>query len=414
MDSLLGYSSSDSENVEEVEKVSEVTKNYGEKLVNQERLIVKKQEWKYNTKPTKPYISTRKRKSCSNEINQNQNTKLKIHVGVENLSSQQVLEVPEELTHNPTPNRIPSRTIIEFNDHKKGVNVLRWNECFGHLLASASMDGSVKIFDVFREKSEICTIDHLGGVKDCQWNHDGRQLISGGFDKKVTLSDLSTGSVIHTYDHPQYVTAMKFHPTEPSVFLSGMHKGGLLAWDIRSNQIIKSYPRFFGQVQDFQFLPDSKYFMTCSDFVLRNSADKSIVVWDFDSGTVHSNQIYQEAFSCTCLRTHPNQRSFVAQTNGNYVAIFNLEKPWKMNQHKRFEGHQVAGFRIQCSISHNGTYVASGSADGSLYFYEWSSSKLLKIIRNAHYDASMDVVWHPTQGNIVASCGWDGKIKIWN
>ncbi|ORX89492.1 WD40 repeat-like protein, partial [Basidiobolus meristosporus CBS 931.73] len=250
------------------------------------------------------------------------------------------------------------------------------------------MDGSVKIYDAFREKSALCSINHTGGVKDCHWNHDGHRLISGGFDKKVTLSDISTGTVTQTYDHPEYIATTRFHATDPNVFLSGMFKGGLLAWDIRSNQIVRTYSRFFGQVQDLQFLPDSKFFMTCSDFVLRNASDKSIVVWDYDSGTVHSNQIYQEGFSCTCLSIHPNQHCFVAQTNGNYIAIFNMEKPWKMNQRKRFEGHQVSGYHIQCNFSLKGKYVATGSADGSLYFYDWSTSRPLKIIKNAHREAA--------------------------
>lgn len=47
-----------------------------------------------------------------------------------------------------------------------------------------------------------------------------------------------------------------------------------------------------------------------------------------------SNQIYQEAFSCTSLRVHPLNTHFVAQSNGNYIAIFGSEKPWRLDKRK--------------------------------------------------------------------------------
>ena len=47
------------------------------------------------------------------------------------------------------------------------------------------------------------------------------------------------------------------------------------------------------QVQDIEFLRDGSEFLSCTDMVARDSADRSIMAWDFDSGVVLSNQIYQ-------------------------------------------------------------------------------------------------------------------------
>ena len=48
---------------------------------------------------------------------------------------------------------------------------------------------------------------------------------------------------------------------------------------------------------------------------------------------------------------------------------------------QRFEGHHVAGYHIGCSISPGGDVVASGSADGCLYFYDWNGASIIKIIQ---------------------------------
>ena len=41
------------------------------------------------------------------------------------------------------------------------------------------------------------------------------------------------------------------------------------------------------------FLRDGSEFLCCSDLVARDSADRNIMAWHFDSGVVLSNQIFQ-------------------------------------------------------------------------------------------------------------------------
>ena len=49
----------------------------------------------------------------------------------------------------------------------------------------------------------------------------------------------------------------------------------------------------------------------------------------------------QEAFTCTCLRVHPSEMHFIAQSSGDYMAIFSTKRPYKLNKLKRYEGHKV-------------------------------------------------------------------------
>jgi WD40 repeat protein len=118
-----------------------------------------------------------------------------------------------------------------------------------------------------------------------------------------------------------------------------------------------------------------------------------------------------EAYTCPSVRFHPFEQCFIAQSNANYIAIFSGRSPFKLNKYKRFEGHQVAGFRIQCNFSPDGESLVTGSADGYVYFYNYHSSKLLKKLK-AHEGVCSDAVYHPFLPSVVATCGWDGIVSI--
>lgn len=62
-----------------------------------------------------------------------------------------------------------------------------------------------------------------------------------------------------------------------------MIKDGIQSWDIRTNKLIKESKKFWGSVNDLELFPNGSNILTCSDYVVRNAADKNIVVWDFDS-----------------------------------------------------------------------------------------------------------------------------------
>ena len=48
-----------------------------------------------------------------------------------------------------------------------------------------------------------------------------------------------------------------------------------------------------GQILDVQFLPGGTEFLSSSDVVSRDSANRTIMAWDFATSAVVSNQIYQ-------------------------------------------------------------------------------------------------------------------------
>lgn len=132
-------------------------------------------------------------------------------------------------------------------------------------------------------------------------------------------------------------------------------------------------------------------------------------------GCVISNQVYQEAYSCTWIREHPTTSHFLAQSNGNYIAIFSSNPPFKLNKYKRFEGHFVSGFHVKFDISPDGSLIYSGSANGQIYLYNWNTAALIRTLTPTNSSSPViDVECHPLLPSTIASCDWQGNVIVWN
>ncbi|KAL8516055.1 hypothetical protein ACS0TY_014652 [Phlomoides rotata] len=146
--------------------------------------------------------------------------------------------------------------------------------------------------------------------------------------------------------------------------------------------VLKGKPtRRLGPILDVEFTFDGKHLITSSDVSKSNLSENSIIVWDVSRQVPLSNQVYTEAYTCPCIRCHPFEPYFIAQSNANYIAIFCTRAPFKLDKYKRYESHGVSGFPIKCNFSLDGTMIASGSSDGCIYFYNSKTSKLFKKIK---------------------------------
>ncbi|KAL6841456.1 hypothetical protein ACP4OV_028733 [Aristida adscensionis] len=310
---------------------------------------------------------------------------------------------------------LPSKLSVSLKGHTKAVNRVDWSTSHAHLLASAGMDGTVNIWNVWDKENTTARIFkyHTAAVKDVRWSLQGPSLLSGGFDCSIRLVDVTEGKVMRVFQEDQSVEVMKFNPSDPNIFLSGGSKGSLRLWDIRSGLVTKEFHRSLGTILDIEFSSDGRQFVTSTDTTRSNISENTVIVWDVLRQVPLSNQVYTEAFTCPCVRYHPYEASFVAQSNGNYIAIFSARSPFKLNKYMRFEGHGVWGFPIKCDFSLSGRELASGSSDGCIYFYDYKSARLLRKIE-AFKEACIDVSYHPVMRNVIASCSWTGEISIFD
>ncbi|OAY79133.1 WD repeat-containing protein 25 [Ananas comosus] len=275
------------------------------------------------------------------------------------------------------------------------------------------MDQAVHIWNVWNTKQPKARIFnyHKAAVKDVRWTPNGLSLLSCGFDCSSRVVDVEKGEETNIFKEDQVVEVIKFHPNDPNLFLSGGSKGFLRLWDIRMGKMVKEYQRSLGAILDIEFSADGKHFISSSDTSKSNISENCIIIWDVVRQVPLSNQVYTEAYTCPCVRYHPTDASFVAQSNGNYIAIFSARPPFKLDRYRRYEGHGVWGFPIKCNFSLDGRELTSGSSDGSIYLYDYKTARLLRKLK-AFNEACIDVVYHPVKPNVIASCSWNGEVSV--
>ncbi|XP_044022976.1 WD repeat-containing protein 25 [Siniperca chuatsi] len=311
---------------------------------------------------------------------------------------------------------IPRRHLMSLGGHQGPVNTVQWCPVphLSHLLLSASMDKTFKVWD--GAESGRCLrvyTCHSGAVRDACWTPCGRHLLTGSFDNTAVITDVETGQQVVKLDNQFKVMCVTLHPCNPEVFLCGGYSSVVKAWDSRSCKAVKVYKAGVQQTLDILFLRDGVDFITSSDCVSRDSADRTLIAWDYETTAKVSNQIYHERYTCPSLALHPMEESFVAQTNGNYMAVFSSQRPYRMNKRRQYEGHKVEGYAVQCEFSMDGTILASGSSTGSAHFYDYHNARTLHTL-HAHSQPCLCVSQHPILPATAATCDWAGEIKVWH
>lgn len=160
----------------------------------------------------------------------------------------------------------PKKCIHRYTGHTKGVQAIAFFPGYGHLLLSASMDGSVKIWDVNGGRGQRRTyLGHSAAVRDVQFNEDGKQFLSAGYDRFIRQWDTETGQCISTFTNRKMPYCAKYYPVDNNIFLSGCSDNRVVQYDARSGEIVQEYNHHLGPVNTVLFVDDNQRFVSTSD-----------------------------------------------------------------------------------------------------------------------------------------------------
>ena len=308
---------------------------------------------------------------------------------------------------------VPRKKLISFKEHTAPVTSLDWHIHDHRLLLSSSMDHSVRVWDPFMQECCVANYKPLNAAVQVSKWVCGHTAVCGGYSNEAVYMDMNTLQNVLTMKQDSFVTAIKVHPTNRNDVVIGTYRSHVHLWDIRSGKMVSTYNGTDGQILDLEFLTDNSEMVASADVVKKNSSSETIVVWDYRSAVIRSNQVYQEPYTCPSLCAHPYEHSFVAQSNGNYAVIFSARKPYKLNKYKRFEGHKVMGYRVAVDISPCGSLFCSGDANGRFFFYNYKTSKVLSAHDAYNRSACVGCKFNPGLSSCIATCSWDGQVTIW-
>ncbi|GMY22615.1 periodic tryptophan protein 1 homolog isoform X1 [Fagus crenata] len=193
------------------------------------------------------------------------------------------------------------------DSHKGPVLGLAWDKEYRNILASASGDKRVKIWDVATGKCNITMEHHTDKVQAVAWNHHAPQVIlTGSFDRSIVMKD---GRMPEHSGYKWSVTAdvesLAWDPHTEHSFVVSLEDGTVQGFDVRAAKsdaaASESKPSFTLHAHDKAVCTVS-YNPSAPNLLATGSEDKMVKLWDLSN----------------------NQPSCIASTNPKAGAVFSI------------------------------------------------------------------------------------------
>src|ERR1700722_6074493 len=108
----------------------------------------------------------------------------------------------------------------------------------------------------------VAQLGHTGFVNCGIFSPDGKQLLTGSWDKTARLWDTQSGKELRTFmGHDDWVIAVAFSPDGKQVLTGSSDKSARL-WDVRSGQELRAFAGHSGAVDSVAFSRDGKQVLT--------------------------------------------------------------------------------------------------------------------------------------------------------
>jgi COMPASS component SWD3 len=166
--------------------------------------------------------------------------------------------------------------------HSRAVSQVRISPD-GCWIASASADGSVRLWDASTGQHMDTLVGHMAGVSCLAWSPDSQTLASGSDDKAIRLWDRVTGRPKMTakttaiggkkgeavrpmaplLGHHNYVHCLAFS-RKGNILASGSYDEAVFLWDVRAGRLMRSLPAHSDPVTGIDFSPDGTLVVSCS------------------------------------------------------------------------------------------------------------------------------------------------------
>lgn len=187
--------------------------------------------------------------------------------------------------------------------HTDAVLGLSWNSEFRNVIASASADKSVKIWDVVKGTCEHTMNIHTDKVQAVVWNlKEPTVLLSGSFDRTVGLTDMRAPQApAIRWSVSADVESLAWDPHTSHMFLVSLEDGTVGGYDVRSGTVDPLQGKALFTIHAHEKAVCSLAYNTAAPNLLATaSTDKMVKLWDLTG----------------------NQPSCIASTNPKVGAVF--------------------------------------------------------------------------------------------
>jgi WD40 repeat protein/serine/threonine protein kinase len=269
----------------------------------------------------------------------------------------------------------------------------------GTHLATASADGTAKVWETASGQEVLTLSGHAAGVADVIFSPDGARLATASLDNKARVWDAESGRELLTLDgHTNRVSGVAFSPDGMRLATSSDDQTAKV-WDAASGQELLTLSGHTDQVYQVAFSPDGTRLATVS-------WDGTAKIWEAASGQLlltlagHTNYVQGVVFS-------PDGTRLATSSWDRTVKIWDTHSGQELLV---LAGHK--GWVNGIAFSPDGMHLASASADGTARVWNVALSQELLTL-TGHTGEVNGLAFNP-DGGLLASASGDGTVKVWD
>ncbi|RUP47782.1 putative platelet-activating factor acetylhydrolase isoform 1B alpha subunit [Jimgerdemannia flammicorona] len=248
------------------------------------------------------------------------------------------------------------------------------------VLASASEDTTIKIWDYETGEFERTLKGHTKAVQDLAFDSKGNYLVSCSADLTIKVWDINNDykCVKTLYGHDHSVSSVSFLPSG-DIIVSASRDKTIKLWELSSGYCVKTFSGHNEWVRSVVPSEDGKFLVSCSN-------DQTSRVWDSTTGECKMDfRGHDHVVECAIFAP-VNAYSFIRELIGSNTKG-NKEQPIP------------------------GQYIVTGSRDKTIKLWDISGQLLHTMI--GHDNWVRGLVFHPS-GKFLLSASDDKTLKIWD
>ena len=279
----------------------------------------------------------------------------------------------------------------------------------GEFLATASRDGSCKIWDV-ATGNQVFGVSGLVDVRSVDFSPSGKEFALATFNGDVKVYGREGDSYRHFAAHEQQnvLRQIRYSPDGQYLAISVLGQGVRLIHPYTG----KPVRAFSGHNGD----PRSVAFSRDGQMLLTGGIDGRVKVWDLvktvdPQSTVRVGPYFVDAMPI------PNSRLIATAESLNTDRPLRPSKPmawlWDVDSQqfvRSFAGHD--DWLTSIDVSSSGKSIASGSNDRTICVWNLESAELL--IRLAGHNGAVRDVAYLDEDRKLVSCSDDSTVRLWN
>jgi WD40 repeat protein len=284
----------------------------------------------------------------------------------------------------------------------------------GRLLAAASRDGTVSLWDVASGK-EVRRQAAGGGAYAVAFTPDGKSLVTGTGERgrlgEVKIWDPATGKELAVVAAFSDVVACVAVSPDGRQVAAGGRDGTVGVWDITQFRQLTRMRGHKGCAFSVAFSPDGKLLASAGGPEFAEQADKGgeIKLWDVVTGK--ELRSLGTAATVTSVAFSRDGQSLAAGTVDRTIVVWDVASG-KMRS--RSAGHN--GVVRYVAYSPDGRTLASASFDGTARLSDAATGKEIAIVKGIS-GAVLSVAFSP-DGRVLATAGGQtgkpGQVALWS